>query len=73
MKITKNYLKQVIKEELGRMEEAGVKDPEALFRQFGEFLKRSDEALAKGDRESAMKFFEEAGRIFDEYKTVKYQ
>jgi len=73
MKITKTYLKQVIKEELGRMEEGGAKDPETLFRQFSEFVKMSEQAAAKGDRESALKFFEQAGKIFDEYKAAKHQ
>ena len=76
MKITKGYLKQLIKEELSRIHEGDVIDASSRFRQAGE--RPAEEPVGSGDvrhlkyddrreknqRDAANSFFEQAGNEF---------
>ncbi len=76
MKITKDYLKQVIKEELSRLQEGEVIDAADRFKQAGE--RPAEEPVGSGDvrhlkyddrrtknqRDSANSFFEQVGNEF---------
>lgn len=76
MKITKSYLRQIIKEEIDRMQEGDVVNAADRFKQAAERpaeqpvgsgdvrTLKYDDTMKKAERDSASKFFSELGDLF---------